>query len=73
MPIFRKKTVFTHHLVSSLSLNVCTVPWLGVDCSPLSTSVLCRHVEDSSVTNILLVNKENYALKLVAEIILLEC
>jgi len=32
--------------------------------------VLLRHVEDNSVTNILLMNKENCALKLVDEIIL---
>ena len=32
---------------------------------------LMQHVEDNSVTNILLMNKENCALKLVDEIILL--
>ena len=51
------KIVFTQHLVSSLSVNVCTV-----HCS--------KHVEDNSVKNILLMNKENCALKLVDEIIL---
>ena len=49
------KIVFTQHLVSSLSVNVCTVHWLS---------------EDNNVTNILLMNKENCALKLVDEIIL---
>ena len=53
------KIVFTQHLVSSLSVNVCTVHWLRAE-----------HVEDNSVTNILLMNKENCALKLVDEIIL---
>ena len=67
MPIFRRKIVFTQHLVSSLSVNVCTVDWLRADCCPLSISV---HVEDNSVTNIVLMNKENCALKLVDEIIL---
>ena len=38
MPIFRRKIVFTQHLVSSLSVNVCTVHWLRTDCSPLSTT-----------------------------------
>ena len=33
------KIVFTQHLVSSLSVKVCTVHWLRADCSPLSTSV----------------------------------
>ena len=55
------KIVFTQHLVSSLSVNVCTVHWLRAD---------SKHVEDNSVTNILLRNKENCALKLVDEIIL---
>ena len=41
--------MFTQHLVSSLSVNVCTVHWLRA---------------------ILLMNKENCALKLVYEIIL---
>ena len=50
------KIVFTQHLVSSLSVNVCTVHWL--------------RAEDNSVTNILLMNTENCALKLVNEIIL---
>ena len=56
------KIVFTQHLVSSLSVNVCTVHWLRADCS--------KHVEDNSITNILLLNNENCALKLVDEIIL---
>ena len=47
------KVVFTQHLVSSLSVNVCTVHWLR-----------------AGVTNILLMNKENCALKLVDEITL---
>ena len=47
------KIVFTQHLVSSLSVNVCTVHWLRAD--------------------ILLMNKENCALKLVDEIILYHC
>ena len=51
------KIVFTQHLVSSLSVNVCPVHW-------------SKHVEDNSVTNIFLTNKENCALKLVDEIIL---
>ena len=59
------KIVFTQHLVSSFSVNVCTVHWLRADCSS-------KHVEDNSVTNIWLINKENYALKLVDEIIDLE-
>ena len=50
------KIVFTQHLVTSLSVNVCTVH--------------SKHVEDNSVTNIFLMNKENCALKLVDEIIL---
>ena len=28
MPIFRRKLLFTQHLVSSLSVNFCTVHWL---------------------------------------------
>jgi hypothetical protein len=31
------KIVFTQHLVSSLSVNVCIVHRLRADCSPLST------------------------------------
>ena len=31
MPIFRMKIVFTQHLVTSLSVNVCTVHWLRAD------------------------------------------
>ena len=54
------KIVFTQHLLSSLSVNVCTVHWLRAlnQCT----------VQDNSVTNILLMNKENCALKLVDEI-----
>ena len=90
------KIVFTQHLVSSLSVNVCTVHWLRAD-SVRSQPVYCadvyrerkyqmlceynfsswrwscwcsKHVEDNSVTNILLMNKETCALKLVDEIIL---
>ena len=39
-PSLGGKIVFTQHLVSSLSVNVCKVHWLRADCSPLSTSVL---------------------------------
>ena len=49
------KVVFTQHLIFSLSVNVCTVHWLRAD---------------NIVTDILLMNKENCALKLVDEIIL---
>jgi len=41
--------VFTQHLVSSISVNVCTVHWLRADCSPLSTSVLCRRLQRSKI------------------------
>ena len=47
MPIFRRKIVFTQHLVSSLSLNVCTVHWLRADCSPLSTVQTFTESEDT--------------------------
>ena len=60
-PSSRGKIVFTQHLVCSHSVNVCPVHWLRAD---------SKHVEDNSVTNILLTNKENCALKLVNEIIL---
>ena len=43
------KIVFTQHLVSSLSVNVCTVHWLRADCSPLSTSVLCRRLQRAKI------------------------
>ena len=33
MPIFRRKIVFTQHLVSSLSVNVCTVRSQPVYCA----------------------------------------
>ena len=99
------KIIFTQHLVTSLSVNVCTVHWFkphfqkhlrDFKHGKSKSSVLCRrlqrakisgtvwiqfvllkmgmlmlkHVEDNSVTNILLMNKENCALKLVDEIIL---
>ena len=35
MPIFRRKIVFTQHLVSLLSVNVCTVHWLRVRSQPV--------------------------------------
>ena len=38
MPIFRRKIVFTQHLISSLSVNVCTVH-----------SVLCRRLQRAKI------------------------
>ena len=82
------KIVFTQHLLSSLSVNVCTVRYQQVYCADVYRErryqMLCeynfsswrwacscsKHVEDNSVTNILLMNKENCASKLVDEIIL---
>ena len=61
------KIVFTQHLVSSLSVNVCTVHWY----TPEDGHVNARNnTKDNSVTNVLLMNKKNCALKLVDEIIL---
>ena len=80
------KIVFAQHLVSSLSVKVCTVHWLRADSFTIILDmfraltcpssggkiVFTQHLVSSLsvVTNILLVNKENCALKLVDEIIL---
>jgi len=65
--------VFTQHLLSSLSVNVCTVHLLRANTifPPEDGHVNARnkYVEDNSVTNMLLMNKENCALKLVDKII----
>ena len=37
--------VLLHHLVSSLSVNGCTVRRLRADCSPLSTDVLYSRLQ----------------------------
>jgi len=39
--------VFSQHLVSSLSVNVCTVHWLRAD--SLLTSVLCRRLQRAKI------------------------
>ena len=86
------KIVFTQHLVSSLSVNACTVHWSALNqCTvqaftdsedtrccvntifpPEDGHVNARNMSRVIVlTNILLVNKENCALKLVDEIIFL--
>jgi len=51
MPIFRRKSVFSQHLVSSLSVNGCTVHLLRADCSPLLTGVLCSHLQRATITD----------------------
>jgi len=59
MPIFRKKNCI--HTASGIFAL----------CKRLDSKLVeSGHVEDNSVTNILLMNKENCALKLVDEIIL---
>ena len=72
------KIVFTQHLVSSLSVNVCTIHRLRADCRCCVNTIFPpedghvnarKNVEDNSVTNILLMNKENCVLKLVDKII----
>ena len=45
MTIFRRKIVFTQHLVPSLSVNVCT--------AELSTSVLCRRLQRAKIPDAL--------------------
>ena len=45
------KIVFTQHLVSSLSVNVCPVHWLGADCSPLSTGALCNRLQRATIAD----------------------
>ena len=76
--------VFSQHLVSTLSVNGCTVHQCTLQPFTESDDIRCcvniifppedghvnarKHVEDNSVTNILLMNKENCALKLVDEI-----
>jgi ABC-type iron transport system FetAB ATPase subunit len=41
------KIVFTHHLVSSLSVNVCTVYWLRADCRFTATGKLKKFFVDN--------------------------
>jgi len=41
--------VFSQHLVSSLSVNGCTVHWLRADCSPISTGELCNRLQRAKI------------------------
>jgi len=43
--------VFSQHLVSSLSVNGCTVHQLRVDCSPLLTGVLCSRLQRAMISD----------------------
>ena len=64
MPIFRRKNCI-HTASGIFALDLSERSYINI-----RSTVLLRHVEDNSVTNILLMNKENCALKLVDEIIL---
>jgi hypothetical protein len=45
------KILFTQHLVSSLSVNGCTVHRLRADC-PFSTGVLCSRLQRATIPDV---------------------
>jgi len=56
MPIFRRTTVLSQHLVSSLSVNGCTVCWLREDrVCLLSTGILCSRLQRVTISDAVII------------------